>query len=83
MGRLREVLRQIKEDRKQTMSAKYAEGRGLEKKPGYGNYGPLGSSIITHRTMKGKLKRVHLHRLGKKPLMVGKPMPPLQIRPQA
>lgn len=83
MGRLREVLRNIKEERQQTTSAKYAEARGLEKKPGFGNYGPKGTNIITHRSMGGKLKRVHLHRLGKKPLMTGKPVPPLQIRPQA
>lgn len=83
MGRLREVLKGIKEERQQSMSAQLAHARGLEKKPGFGNYGPKGSSIITHRSMGGKLKRVHLHRLGKKPLMTGKPVPPLVIRPQA
>lgn len=75
---VRKILAKIAEERKQAMTAKMAKGKGLERKGGYGNYGPVGQDIVTHRAMDGEIKNVPLHQVGYEPMMRGEPMPPLQ-----
>lgn len=80
MIRLRELLTQIVEDRKKTLQGLLALRTGLERKPGFGNYGLPSSPYITHRSIKGNLKPVIPHRIGVRAKLTGKPMP--LIRPK-
>lgn len=77
MIRLREILQGILQERRMTAAAHQANSVGLEKKPGFGNWGPVGRNLVTRRTIKGHLKSVTPHRIGKKAL---KPIKP-SVRP--
>ena len=54
---LTEFLRNILTEKK-SQAAQEAERLGLEKKPGFGVYGPRDKNIVTHRSVKGKLVAV-------------------------
>ena len=80
MIRLRELLHQIIQEKWNrtkgaTPTANSAEAMALEKKPGFGNWGPKGQNLITHRTIKRKNSRTVLpvtpHRIGQKPVVKG------------
>lgn len=92
MIRLRELLQQVIKERKERKKYQYgknptansAEAMALEKKPGFGNYGPAGQNLITHRSMKRKnpfsINPVTPHRIGQKPAVKSpiKPVKPFQ-----
>jgi hypothetical protein len=80
MIRLREILRTILERRATQPQGILAKRMGLEKKPGWGNYGLPGQPIITQRSIKGNLKPVIPHPIGQKPTLTGNPEP--TIRPK-
>jgi hypothetical protein len=69
------LLRDLSEARKQSKAAKVASGQGLERKAGWGNYGPTGTNLITKRSMQGQLVNVPPHPVGKKSLLKGVPAP--------
>lgn len=69
------LLRDLSEVRRKSLPSKMAAGRGLEKKPGWGAYGPKGTNIVTHRVRNGVLQQVPLHQTGHKPLLKGRPDP--------
>lgn len=79
MIRLRELLTQIVEDRKKNLRGILALKTGLERKPGYGNYGPPAQPYVTHRSIKGNLKPVIPHRLGQDAKLTGMPNPLLRL----
>lgn len=70
---LRDILTQIVEERKLSYAAKLAKGRGLVKKPGFGNYGPPGSNTISYRSLRGRLRGVTPHPMGYKATPGGVP----------
>jgi hypothetical protein len=72
---LRELLEKITEQR---LTGILAKKSGLQRKPGYGNYGPTGP-YITHRSIKGRLKPVVPHRIGKDPIYKGQPNTPTRL----
>jgi hypothetical protein len=76
---LRELLQQIVTERGMTAAAHQAKSVGLVRKPGFGNWGPPNSKLITRRTIKGHLKSVPPHRVGKKSSMTGQPKPNMQL----
>jgi len=80
MLRLREILQSIIEQRTTKPQGILAARMGLEKKPGYGNYGLPGQPVITQRSIKGNLKPVPPHPIGKSSGLTGKPEP--TIRPK-
>lgn len=73
MIRLRELLQQILEKREygKAPTPNSAEAMGLERKPGFGNWGPKGQNLVTHRTLKSQNKfsivPVTSHRQGEPP----------------
>lgn len=82
MIRLREILQQIIEDRTKSQSGILAVRTGLERKKGFGNYGPAGQPYITHRSLRGQFKPVSPHRIGQKAQLTGKPEPRIRMRGQ-
>ena len=78
MIRLRELLTQLIEGRKKNMQGILAMRTGVEKKPGFGNYGPASGPYITHRSLRGNLKPVIPHRIGQEPKLTGLPMPTIR-----
>lgn len=44
-------------------AAEEAKSLGLEKKPGFGNYGPVGQETVTHQSREGKLVPVAVKRV--------------------
>lgn len=55
---MKELLREFLADlltEKKSQAAQDAEKLGLERKPGFGNYGPKGQDVVTHRSVQGKL----------------------------
>lgn len=78
MIRLREILTQIVEDRKKNLQGILALRTGLEKKPGFGNYGPPTSPYITHRSIRRNLKPVIPHRIGQPAKLTGLPEPTIR-----
>lgn len=79
MIRLSELLKQVIEERKMSAAAHQAKSVGLVRKPGFGNWGPPNSPMITRRTIKGHLKSVPPHRVGKKATMTGRPKPNMAL----
>ena len=71
MALIREILKGIAEQRKVSMTSRIAKGKGLQRKPGFGNYGPKGSNLITTRSAQGQLKNVPLHPIGTPSIMKG------------
>lgn len=77
MIRLRELLQQVLDERKGekggTPTSNSAEAMGLEKKPGFGAWGPAGQNLVTHRTLRKKNRSSVLpvvpHRIGQKPVV--------------
>lgn len=69
---LRDILQQVVTER-MSAAAHQAKSVGLVRKRGFGNWGPPNSNLITRRTIKGHLKSVPPHRVGKKPTMSGQP----------
>jgi len=79
MIRLRELLQQIIEDRTTSPQGILAKRSGLQRKKGFGNYGPAGQPYITHRSLRGQLKPVTPHRIGQKAPFSGKPEPRIRF----
>lgn len=48
-------------------AAEQAKQLGLERKPGFGNYGPKGQDVITHQSRDGKLVAVQAQQVKEKP----------------
>lgn len=48
----------------ETEAAAQAKQLGLEKKPGWGNYGPVGQDVITHQSRDGRLIKVQTRKVG-------------------
>jgi len=74
MIRLKELLMQVIRKKKlESPTANSAQMMGLEKKPGFGNWGPRGEPFITHRTLTRKNTSTVLpvtpHRLGQKSVL--------------
>jgi hypothetical protein len=71
---LRELLSQvIKRKKLESPTANSAQQMGLEKKPGFGNWGPEGEPFITHRTLSRRNTSTVLpvtpHRIGQKSVL--------------
>lgn len=75
---LRDILLGIIGERTSS-AAQQAKAAGLVKKPGFGNWGPPNTDIISRRTILGHLKSVPPHRIGEKPTLTGKPKPNMQL----
>jgi hypothetical protein len=74
MIRLKELLMQVIRKKKlESPTANSAQQMGLEKKPGFGNWGPRGEPFITHRTLTRKNTSTVLpvtpHRIGQKSVL--------------
>lgn len=70
------LLRNLSEVRKKSPAAIDAAGKGLERKPGFGRYGPIGRNLVTKKSIGSALVNIPPHPVGKKALMKGVPAQP-------